>query len=250
MKLMLAGLDVNWKHIEDIAHFCKYLLLSFWYIRKSKDIGIIKLMQERNAEDNFILDSGAFTLMMTEDGKKTEKLEEYIEDYIEFIKKYQIKRYIEMDIDVLVGYERVLEIRKYLESQIGYPCIPVWHMSRGIAEYKKMVAEYDYVAIGGLVAHVKPKQYPLIKELAKYGNSKRVKVHGLGFTRKDAHEYGFYSVDSSSWSAGRRFGHAHIFNNNKLTSIPKPLNSRANYTTIDRNNFIEWCKYQRYMERK
>jgi len=252
MKLMLASLDAgDFKNVEDLVHLSKYILLSYYYVRKKQDEkGLIDLMVQRNKEDNFILDSGAFTLMTSKRNTKQDDLDAYIDNYISFIKKYNIKRYIEMDLDVVIGYDEVLKLRKRLEDEIGYPCVPVWHMSRGIEEYKKMVDEYDYVAIGGLVAHVPQSAYPLIKELVRYANAKGTKVHGLGFTRKDAHEYGFYSVDSSSWTSGRRFGTAVKFRNNKLQAIKKPENTRANYKIVDRNNFVEWCKFQRYVEGK
>lgn len=251
MKLMFAGIDIGqWENIRDIAHYSKYMLSSYWYLRENKHADALELLLQRNSEDNFMLDSGAFTLMTSKRNAKKDDLDAYVDEYIAFVKKYEIKRYIEMDLDVVIGYDEVLKMRKRLEDEIGYPSVPVWHMSRGTEEYKKMVDEYDYVAIGGLVEHVPQSAFPLIKELVRYANSKGTKVHGLGFTRKNAHEYGFYSVDSSSWTAGRRFGSAVKFRNNKLQAIKKPENTRANYKIIDRNNFIEWCKFQRYVEGK
>lgn len=248
---MFAGLDIGqWENIRDLAHHSKYMLSSYLHLRETKHADAFQLMLQRNSEDNFMLDSGAFTLMTSKKNIERDDLDAYIDDYIAFIKKYKIKRYVEMDLDVVIGYDEVLKLRKYIEDEIGYPSIPVWHMSRGTEEYKKMVDEYDYVAIGGLVAHVPQSAYPLIKELVRYANAKGTKVHGLGFTKKDAHEYGFYSVDSSSWSAGRRFGTAVKFRNNKLQAIKKPENTRANIKIVDRNNFIEWCKFQRYVEGK
>ena len=251
MKLMLAGIDIGqWENIRDLAHYCKYMLSSYFYLRENKHADVFQLILQRNSEDNFLLDSGAFTLMTSKKNLKQDNLDAYVDDYIAFIKKYKIKRYIEMDLDVVIGYDEVLKLRKYIEDEVGYQSVPVWHMSRGTEEYKKMVDEYDYIAIGGLVEHVPQSAYPLIKELVRYANIKGTKVHGLGFTKKDAHEYGFYSVDSSSWTAGRRFGTAVKFRNNKIQAIKKPENTRANYKIVDRNNFIEWCKFQRYMEGK
>lgn len=253
MKLMFASLDCggNFKGVEDIAHLSKYILLSYYYVRKKQDEkGIIDLMVQRNKEDNFMLDSGAFTLMTSKRNAKKDDLDTYIDNYIAFIKKYEIKRYVEMDLDVVIGYEEVLRIRKRLEDEIGYPSVPVWHMSRGTEEFKKMVDEYDYIAIGGLVGHMPQSAYPLLKELVKYAGVRGTKVHGLGFTRKDAYEYGFYSVDSSSWTSGLRFGTAVKFRNNKIRAVKKPKNARADIQKAHRNNFIEWCKFQRYVEGK
>lgn len=249
MKLMLASLDAGaYENVEGLVKYCKYALLSFYYVRKKRsNKELINYMIDLNHKDNFLLDSGAFTLMTSKKNGLSD-LAAYVEEYINFVKEYKIKRYIEMDLDSVIGYEKVLEIRKQLENEIGYQCVPVWHMSRGTEEFKKMCSEYKYVAIGGLVEHVPKSAYPLIRELVKYANSKKVKVHGLGFTNKDAWTYGFYSVDSSTWTAGRRYGKGVVFQNGKITNLKKPKGSKANYLVVDRNNFIEWCKYQRYVE--
>lgn len=252
---MMASLDVtDWKNVHDIAHYCKYMLLSYFYMEKNNRPELYELMAQRNKEDNFMLDSGAFTLMMTKNTDLHKDLDGYIERYIEFIKKYKVKRYIEMDIDSVIGYEAVKEIRKKLEAEIGWKSIPVWHKSRGIDDYKQMIEEYDYVAFGGFndVGNeaITSKEYGKVKQMVQYANHRKVKVHGLGFTRKDAFEYGFYSVDSSSWRAGSRYGVMNKFQNGVIQRVDKPDNTRADYKKVDRNNFIEWCKYQRSLEKK
>lgn len=255
MKLMFAGLESGqWENISDLAHYCKYILSSYWYLRDTKHADVLNLMLQRNSEDNFMLDSGAFTLMMTDNANLHKDLDNYIEQYIKFVKKYKIRNYIEMDIDSVIGYKEVKQIRRKLEMDIGWKCIPVWHKNRGIEDYKKMVSEYDYVAFGGFndVGNlaITSEDLPSVKKMIQYANHRKVKVHGLGFTRNGAWEYGFYSVDSSSWSSGRRFGNAAKFEGNRLTKIEKPDNTRADYKIIDKNNFVEWCKYQRWVEDK
>lgn len=256
MKLMFASFDNGrWDTISDLAHHSKYILLSYWYMRtKHKNTELYEFMMQRNSEDNFVLDSGAFTLMMTKNVDLHKDLDAYIDQYIAFVKKYKIKRYIEMDIDSVIGYDKVKQIRRKLETEIGWKCIPVWHKNRGIEDYKQMIDEYDYVAFGGFndVGNeaVTSEDLPNVKKLIQYANHRGVKVHGLGFTRNEAWEYGFYSVDSSSWAAGRRFGQAAKFEGNRLTRIEKPANTRADYRVVDRNNFVEWCKYQRWVEDK
>ena len=87
------------------------------------------------SSEDFLLDSGAFTFM----NQKSKKInfEQYIEQYIEFINKYDIKYFFELDVDVIFGHEKVKEIRKYIEQKTNKKTIPVWHKSRGIEEYIK-----------------------------------------------------------------------------------------------------------------
>lgn len=257
MKLMFASLEAGrWETIEDIAHLTKYLLSSYWYVRGMKKPAFWELLKQRNEEDNFLLDSGAFTLMETKNTDLHKDLDGYIDNYIEFVKKHEIKRYVEMDIDNVIGYEEVKRIREKLEREIGWQCVPVWHKNRGIEEWKKLVDEYDYIAFGGFNdpgnTGVKKRELGDVKKMIAYANSKNVKVHGLGFTGMDSWDYGFYSVDSSSWTVARRYGLLVEFTGDRIRTIPKQENRRMKDGTwsADRNNFIEWCKFQRYVEGK
>lgn len=202
--------------------------------------------------DNFLLDSGAFSYM---NGAKCTKeiLLEYLDRYIAFIKKYDVKYFFELDVDTIFGIEFVEMMRKKLETETGKKCIPVWHKGRGIEYWKKMVANYKYVAIGGLVFHVKKQEWPLIKKMVDYAYAKGVKVHGLGFTKtQELDKYKFYSVDSSSWlSCASRGQKLCYFNGTciKIKDIDKG-NKKANIKNMTEFNFKEWIKYQKYMNNK
>lgn len=248
MKLMLASLDTgpSRENIPDLMFDSKYILCSFWYLNKGIFSELEELIIQRNKTNDFILDSGAFSMF----SQKNADLQQYVEDYIRFINYYSINNFIELDIDPVVGYEEVKTIRKYIEEKTNKQVIPVWHKQRGIQEYQKHIEEYPYVAIGGIVTkEIAKSEYknfiPMTRQAKKHGT----KIHGLGFTNKDCYKYGFYSVDSSSWTQGRRYGTAVKFDGKLIKAIPKPQGVRANYVTIDRNNYIEWCKFQRYVER-
>lgn len=196
--------------------------------------------------ENFLLDSGAFSYM---NGAKCTKkmLLEYLDKYISFINKYNIKYFFELDVDTIFGIEFVELMREKLEKETGKKCIPVWHKGRGIEYWKMMCDNYNYVAIGGLVFHVKKEEYPLIKKMVDYAYYKGVKVHGLGFTKtKLLDNYRFYSVDSSSWLASASRGQriAYFHNNEILTKKINKGNKKANLRAITEFNFKEWIKYQ------
>ena len=72
-------------------------------------------MIDRNKENNLILDSGAFTFM---NGKKMnlDDMDKYCDAYINFIKKYHIKNYVELDIDALFGTEQAMKYRKKIRK--------------------------------------------------------------------------------------------------------------------------------------
>lgn len=106
-----------------------------------------------------MLDSGAFSYI---NGKNTNNVnwDEYIESYAEFINNHNIKLFMELDIDSVVGIKEVERLRNKLERLTNKQCIPVWHKSRGKDYWLKMIKEYDYVAIGGIVTkEIKPSEY-------------------------------------------------------------------------------------------
>lgn len=246
MKLMLASFDNGNVKDWQLAEKSKYILCSFFYLKNIKK-ELLHLIIERNKTGDFLLDSGAFTLFSGKN--KNVDFNKYLGEYIHFINEYDIKYFIELDIDVIVGYPKVLEYRKTLERETGKKCVPVWHKSRGIEAYKEIVSNYDYICIGGLGnKEIKPTEYDKVKSMVNYANYHGTKVHGLAFTRKDAWSYGFYSVDSSSWTMGERFGNLFLFSGNELKSISKPKGKRGKREALHLNNLRNWILYQHYVD--
>lgn len=254
-KLFLSSLEINYRDINDEAiSKCRYLLNTFFYARTAlKDPRFARIFQNFNNQGNLIFDSGAFSFM---NGKiiSEQEMDDYCETYCQFIKKYRIKHYVELDIDALFGYEKALEYRKYLEQSIGYPSIPIFHRSRGKKEFEKMVQNYEYCGIGGIaIKNIKQSEYRHFAQLNRYARYYGSKIHAMGFTPShDLNSYGFYSSDSSSWNAGARFGTVYQYKGNQvIKSIPKPKNTRLSIdrSTIQTHNWLEWCKYQKSVDR-
>lgn len=198
--------------------------------------------------DRFLLDSGAFTFFSS--GKQVD-WNEYLKKYIDFINRNQIDYFFELDIDVLVGYENVLKLRKALEQGTGKRCIPVWHKSRGFEEYVNMCKEYDYVALGGIVSkEIKRTDYKFFPQLIKIAHENGARIHGLGFTNLEGlRKYHFDSVDSSSWVSGNRFGHIYRFNGKTLVKHDKKQGQRlSDHKAVALNNFMAWKQFAQYAE--
>mgnify|MGYP000984289108 CR=1 FL=1 len=84
-----------------------YLLSSFWE-HKSGHYGSY-VCQEKH-----ILDSGAFSAFS---GKNDSfDWDGYVKKYADFVLKNNIQRFFELDIDVVVGLEKVEYYRRYLEN--------------------------------------------------------------------------------------------------------------------------------------
>lgn len=211
-----------------------------------------RILEDAGTPENFLLDSGAFSFMSGKECSK-KQLTEYCGRYIDFINKNDVKYYFELDVDTIFGLPFVEELREMCIRETGKTPIVVWHKGRGVQYWKDMVSEYQYIAIGGLVFHVKQSEWENIKKLVQYARSKNVKVHGLGFTKtKILPEYPFYSVDSASYNKGAALGrYRHIFNGEYVEQ--QKLETHGKKVKLGKlvsANMTEWVKYQRYMDGK
>ena len=225
-----------------VKEYRPYILESFFYA----DADTERLIPHFG---DFLLDSGAFTFMQGKGGSPN--WDEYVERYADFINRNKVKKYFELDIDSVVGYERVKQIRTTLERLTGRPCIPVWHLSRGLDEYRRMCSEYDYVAIGGIVSgEIKNTSYHAFPALIKEAHERKAKVHGLGFTALDwLKTCHFDSVDSTAWTTGNRFGYCYFFDGKTMKKKDAPKGYKlADSRKVALNNYTEWLKFQKYAD--
>ena len=240
MRVFIAGTSFfpeEWKDITPL-----YVLESFYYFKdwQTRFITDCKM---------FLLDSGAFTFLNNV-GKEVD-FDEYLQSYIKFINKYDIKCFFELDIDSVVGYEKVKEMRQELERGTGKKCIPVWHKSRGLDEWKRLTSEYDYVALGGIaIKEIKQKEYKYFTPMLKIATDNNCQVHGLGFTNmKGLKKYRFNSVDSTSWITGVKYVSTYQFTGDSLVMLKKPEEKRlSNYMGLAAHNLKEWLKFQKYAD--
>ena len=237
MKVFLAGqssyLDLDWEK-------CKYNLESFWYFKPEQEKYLKKW-------EMFLLDSGAFTFMS---GTGKTNFDEYLTKYIEFINKYDIKYFFELDVDSVAGYEKVKEYRKRLEKETGKKCIPVWHKSRGKDEFFRLCENYEYIAIGGIVTkEIKPDEYKYFSWFIDEAHKRNCKIHGLGFTKtKQLEKIKFDSVDSTTWNRGR-FGDLYVFDNGKMKTKKKQGARLKDGKKANAFCLEQWIKYQHYADK-
>lgn len=220
------------------------ILESYYYARNNQWIeSIIPKL------DDFMLDSGAFTAKQG-NSKKNIDWDAYTEEYADFIKRNKVKKFIELDIDRIVGLKEVERLRNKLEGLVGRQSIPVWHLGRGKDYYLGMCRDYNYIAIGGLVKDVydifPEKYFPWFINRAHEAG---VKLHGLGYTSlKGLYTYHFDSVDSTAWLYGNRGGYLYKFNEvtGEMEKIDKQNGKRLKSTEAAIHNYREWQKFQQY----
>lgn len=209
MKIFLSGSEASPDKRKVIAELAKrgvrfhYNLMSYYYLRGNESF----CEMVRDLSQGIMIDSGAHSFQK---GVKVE-WEKYTHEYAAFIKRFDrpnVYGYFEMDVDNIIGYDKVLYLRKILETESGTnKVIPVWHKGRGIDEYKKMCRDYSgrIVAITGFKNEdIRDEQYPAF---LKYAWSYGCRVHCLGMTRKAVlDKVPFDFVDSSSWAQQAIYG--------------------------------------------
>lgn len=216
------------------------ILESFYYVKD---------WQTRNIHNfkSFMLDSGAFTFAYGS-GDQVD-LGEYLRRYIGYINENDVDLFFELDVDKLVGHERVLEFRRELEGGTGRRCIPVWHLSRGRDEWLRLCDEYDYVALGGLAAKEFRDQERYIPWFTRTAHERGCRVHGLGYTKlRHLQHMGFDSVDSTAWLSGSRGGFVFVRDGFRMGHVGPPPGRRIDPSVAACHNFMQWVELAEDLE--
>ena len=239
MRVFLAGTSSREKLFEKSTPL--FVLESFLYFKpwQRKFISSSKM---------FMLDSGAFTFMQR---KRAPDFNKFVDSYANFINSNDISYFFELDVDSIIGYCGVRKLRSTLEKNTGKQCIPVWHKSRGIDEFKSMCKEYPYVAIGGIASkEIDPTDFAFFTYLIDIAHENGCKIHGLGFSNpKGLLKCPFDSVDSTSWNAGSKFGRIFAVEDGVLVQkVSEKYAPDVPKTELDKVNLNTWIDFQKYAE--
>ena len=196
----------------------------------------------------FFLDSGAFSAFT-----KNKKID--IDKYIKFIHKYKDRLSVYSVLDDILDYKKTEENQRYMESK-GLSPNPCYHYGEPLEILEKMVDEYEYISIGGMVPISTKNLYPFLDQcfdiICDTNGKPKVKVHGFGMTIIDLMKrYPWYSVDSTSAIMYAAMGNI-INDNGKMISISqnkvvsndvkKYVENRYNYSFEEiRNDYKKRC---------
>jgi hypothetical protein len=253
MNLYLATPTTVFTYMDSAAAVTdNFILETYHAIKTAKDLGWIKQCGK------FMLDSGAYTFMKME-GEDLHNLkaidwEKYIYDYAVFIKTYNIEHFFELDIDKIIGYDRVKQLTNKLNILAGKPCIPVWHRSRGIDAWYHAMEQYKYVSLSASGNNKSsewtrtPRGVDLMRKLNFEALKRGVKVHALGYTDYEVLKtIPFHSVDSSTWVRGY-FGHIFYFQpDGSMKQVHRKENQRGKIDSVHPHNWKEWVKLQKWV---
>jgi len=179
-------------------------LYSFFVCNKGTTRGII---QERwHPGVHIFLDSGGFPARMR--GVQID-----VKEYCTFINENWDKIEVAPNLDTN-DVQETLQNQAYLTANSKARIMPVYHVSDYVnPKYKGLIddfiAKYDYIGVGGMAGGSVPdwKQQKFLSYVFSKTRD-RIKVHGFGITSEPyLTKYPFFSVDSTSWQSGMRWGH-------------------------------------------
>lgn len=188
-------------------------------IKEYKDMGV-----------RFFIDSGVFTYLNDEKYREysIEQWESHIESYLSWCKKHKhiIFAIANLDLENLLGVEQI-EVwnRKYFEPfmlETGIPVCFIWHPCAGEKYWEKMCQRYPYVGFSWVSDEGADLGEDFGMKMLRTAEKYKSVVHGMGMTRTSLlPRLPFYSVDSTSWKVGLRYGLLSIWNGLKVQQFKK-----------------------------
>ena len=199
-------------------------LMSFEYL-SSKGAKDMKYYHELGIK--MFVDSGAFTYISNPEYRdmSIEYWETHIEKYLNWARKHRdiIFAIANLDLEQLVGTDQVWYWnKKYFEPfmmETGIPVCFVWHEESGVDHYVKMCERYPYVGFS-MVNGTADTQRCI--ELLAIAEENGALVHGMGMTSIDMlTKLPFYTVDSTTWKSGLRYGMYVTWTGTSVKQFPK-----------------------------
>lgn len=198
-------------------------LMSYEYL-KGKGLSQLK----KYPDIRLFIDSGAYTYM--NDPKfleyTPEQWEQQIETYLTWAEKHksQIFAICDLDLQYLVGNEKVYEWReRYFEPFMLRTGIPVCFMyhDEGMNQWEYMCKRYPYVGLS-LAIDKKDNGYQELLDMFRIAEKHNALCQGMASTKTSMlTEFPFYTVDSTTWNVGLKYGEISIWNKTRMSRIKK-----------------------------
>lgn len=214
MILYYAGAEQPWALTALRKAGARNVFWSYFYVSKKTTV---RQSLERAGGFPYpirlMVDSGVFSLI---EGIKRGTIgkvdfDEYARGYYEWLKANapNITTCVNLDLEAIVGPKKVDEWNERYFSDIeknhGIEVAYVWHKERGRGDFLRFCRQYRYIAFSTMLDG--GVNLSLVNSWVRKAGEYGTKVHGLAMTRWEAlKRIGFYSVDSTTWLSGTRYG--------------------------------------------
>lgn len=227
----------SWNDTKQLRDFdIRELLVSYHYIRKNKATFENMMRELHEIGGIFMADSGVFSFVngfQPEDMEKATHPEfwlEYLEEYVNWLWEWKDYIYVaaNFDLDRFVGSRQVYKWNKqYFEplEKAGLQIVYVAHDTPSdpiaLRQFEYYCRRYKYVGVNQALKPFARKYYELAE---KY----RVRVHGFAWTELELlKKYPFFSVDSTTWLGGARYGTTYTYDGKNFKTVPYYHKSRV-----------------------
>lgn len=195
-------------------------LLSFHYFR-GKDLDeIAEGLTVGDVRPDLFADSGAFSAQRSGASITLDEYESWVNKW-----RHVFTVYANLDVigDGAASMRNLVELEKR-----GLEPLPVFHThTEDMSVLEELCERYEYVAIGGMVGYRGATIFPWLVKCHKVARKHGTGLHGFGQTsRRPLQDLPWYSVDSSSWTTGFRYGKVCVFDAEDGCSGMYPLKDR------------------------
>ena len=129
-----------------------------------------------------------------------------VDDYAEWLHRWKSVLSVFCNLDVIDDPVATEVNQRALES-LGLDPLPVWHIRSDRSHFYDLCDEYRYVAVGGMVGTPWKRLMPKLAWAVREARTRGTVLHALGLTsHTPLSKLPFFSVDSSSWNAGFKYG--------------------------------------------
>lgn len=142
-------------------------------------------------------------------------------DYAAWLKDWQGLITTAATLDVIGDPDATHRNTLALED-MGLRVLPVFHTGSPWGRLEALCKQYSYVALGGMVPYTRMQDEVMrwLIRCFRIGAEHGAVFHGFGQTNVRAMaSLPFYSVDSSSWSAGARYGKLKLWDERSLRVV-------------------------------
>lgn len=198
-------------------------LMSYEYL-KGKGSSVFK----KYKDIRLFIDSGAYTYQVDPkyESYTVEQWVSQIETYLSWVEKHKDYIFAIADLDLQylpnVGYETVYKWReKYFEPfmlRTGVPVCFIYHED-GLDYWEYMCKRYPYV---GFSLAVDDSGGSTLNEMFRIAEKHNALCQGMASTNtKMLMELPFYTVDSTTWNVGIKYGEISVWTGTKMTRVKK-----------------------------
>lgn len=184
------------------------ILYSYYYLRTPKP-GVLDLLTALAPYVDLLIDSGAFSDFHMK--RKAEAVAQAhsslnIDDYIAWLAdtKHLWWQYIALDVVRKPEASRA-NLRRMVAA--GLAPMPVFVYPESMDAIPDMMQINEYLCVAGGRDASKAYMHQRFRQVYEASEA-RAKIHGLAFVKwPDLYQLPIHSVDSSSWTRGKRYGH-------------------------------------------